>query len=112
MQGYRCRPVVEYVLPFYYLIHMEQHRSNRSSEKMNRTVDDQGMSHVYIAQNGSPEHNIEKVMDMLGGVNLLIGQRDIIIIKPNTQWWNQGMTNTDAVRGFIDLILAMEGCRI
>lgn len=35
---------------------------------------------------------------MMGGVGKFIGTKDIVILKPNAQWWNQGRTNLAATR--------------
>ena len=72
-------------------------------------VDPDGFSRVYFARNGSPERNMEKVLELMGGIGRFIGPTDIVVLKPNAQWWNQGMTNTDAMKGFIDLVLAIPG---
>ena len=42
---------------------------------------------------------------MMGGIEKFIGPEDIVILKPNAQWWNQGRTNLAAMKGFIDLVL-------
>ena len=62
-------------------------------------------STIYEVRNGTPEQNIEKVIEMMGGITRFIGEDDIIVLKPNAQWWNQGMTNTNAMKGFIELVL-------
>lgn len=72
-------------------------------------ADDDGLSRVYLAKNGSPEQNIRKAIEMMGGIEKFIGPNDIVVLKPNAQWWNQGMTNTDAMKGFIDMVLAIPG---
>ena len=77
------------------------------SPKYNLGVGEHGISNVYIARNSSPEANIAKVIEMTGGIEKHIGKRDIVVLKPNAQWYNQGMTNTDAMKGFIDLVLAI-----
>jgi len=69
--------------------------------------DDQGISVIYEAKNGTPEQNVKKVIEMMGGIETIIGKEDIVILKPNAQWWNQGMTNTNAMKGFIELVLAI-----
>jgi uncharacterized protein (DUF362 family) len=61
--------------------------------------------HIYISKNGSPEQNVAKVIEMMGGIEKIIGQNDIVIIKPNAQWETHGMTNTNTIKGFIDLVL-------
>ncbi|MGH7495696.1 MAG: DUF362 domain-containing protein [bacterium] len=67
------------------------------------------LSEIYVARNGTPEQNMKSVVAMLGGIEKIIGEKDIVILKPNAQWWHQGMTNTDAMKAFMDLILEMPG---
>ena len=64
---------------------------------------------LYRALNGSPAENISKVMDLLGGVEKLIGEDDVVIIKPNVQWWNQGASNLSAFMRFVELIMFRPG---
>jgi hypothetical protein len=66
-------------------------------------------SHIYISQNGTPQQNIAKVIEMMGGIEKFIGKNDIVILKPNCQWWNQGRTNLAAMKGFIDLVFGIPG---
>lgn len=68
-------------------------------------VENDGYSHIYYSKNGSPENNLSQVIEMMGGIQSLIGLDDIIILKPNSQWWNQGMTNTNTMKEFISLVL-------
>jgi hypothetical protein len=63
------------------------------------------ISEIFIAKNGTPEKNVSKVIEMMGGIENFIGAKDIIILKPNAQWRNQGRTNLAAMKGFIDLVL-------
>ncbi len=72
-------------------------------------VHTRGNSKVYVVSDGSPEENIKKILHMMGGIGAFIDKNDIVVIKPNAQRYNQGMTNTDAIKGFIDLVLAIEG---
>ena len=60
---------------------------------------------VYRAVNGNPEANLEKVIDLLGGIESIIGSNDVVVIKPNVQWWNQGATNLAAIRKLVELIM-------
>ena len=46
---------------------------------------------------------------MMGGIKRVIAENDIVILKPNAQWWNQGRTNLAAMKGFIDLVLGIPG---
>ncbi|KAB2889101.1 MAG: DUF362 domain-containing protein [Desulfobulbaceae bacterium] len=67
------------------------------------------VSDVFLAKNGSPQENVLKVVDMMGGITRFIGINDIVLLKPNAQWWNQGRTNLAAMKGFIDAVLSIPG---
>lgn len=71
-------------------------------------VECDGTSSIYFVKNGTGEQNIKVAIEMMGGVEKFFGPSDIIILKPNAQRFNQGMTNTDAMKGFIDLILGVK----
>src|SRR4030042_3527066 len=64
---------------------------------------------LYSAVNGSPGKNIEKVIEVMGGISKIIGSDDIVVIKPNVQWWNQGAPNLSALKTFVDLIMERPG---
>lgn len=82
----------------------------RSSPAMSTIgVDDDGFSTVHIAQGKSPEENMRAVLKSLGGMEQVVSPDDIVILKPNAQWWSQGMTNTDAMKAFIEDVLAIPG---
>ncbi len=80
-------------------------RKNLSSQPLG--VESDGSSNVYHTKNGTPEENLRKVIEMMGGIENIIGPQDIVVIKPNAQWWNQGMTNTDTLKAFIDAVLGI-----
>lgn len=67
------------------------------------------VAHLYLAKNGTPQQNVTKVMEMMGGIQKFIGPKDVVLLKPNCQWWNQGRTNLAAMKGFIDLVLGIPG---
>ena len=60
---------------------------------------------VYLFRGASPEVNIQRFVRRLGGIDSIVGKDDIVIIKPNAQWWRQGMTNTDSIVALIEMIL-------
>lgn len=66
-------------------------------------------SDVYAVKNGSAYDNTVKMLEMLGGIDSLVDPTDIVLLKPNGQWWNQGTTNTDSMRAFIEAVLAIPG---
>lgn len=64
---------------------------------------------IYRAINGSPAMNLAKVIELMGGIEKLIGPEDVVVIKPNVQWWNHGVPNLSAVKAFVDLIMERPG---
>jgi hypothetical protein len=62
-------------------------------------------SEVFIAKGGTPGENMKKMISAMGGIGTLVARDDIVILKPNGQWWNQGMTNTDSIGAFIEEVL-------
>lgn len=85
------------------------HNKQKSGEKPSHRlgVDQDGMSSVFLVRGGTPEENTKKLIELMGGIEKFIGSRDIVVLKPNAQWWNQGMTNTEAMKAFIDIVLAI-----
>ena len=70
-----------------------------------------GLSHIYESKNGTPEQNMSKILEMMGGVHKIIGKDDIVLIKPNGQQIGHCMTNTNTIKGFIDSVLNLRGFR-
>jgi hypothetical protein len=68
-----------------------------------------GASTVYRAFNGTPDKNMSKVIELMGGIQNLIGIDDVVLIKPNVQWWNQGAPNLLAMKTFVDIIMERPG---
>ncbi len=66
-------------------------------------------STVYRAVNGHPSENLSKVVELMEGIETFIGPDDVVIIKPNVQWWNQGVPNLSALNTFVDLIMNRRG---
>lgn len=90
---------------FRYINNLNLASSNNPS-KLNRST-----SHIYVVKNGTPQQNVSKAISMMGGIEKFIGVNDIVVLKPNAQWWNQGRTNLAAMKGFIDLVLDIPGFR-
>jgi len=63
---------------------------------------------IFKATNENPALATRKLLNSLGGIESLIGKDDIVILKPNSQWWNQGMTNTDVMAEFIEQVLQIK----
>jgi hypothetical protein len=64
---------------------------------------------VFRALNGGPAENMEKVLSLMGGVGTLFGPEDIVILKPNLQWYNQGAPNVAAFHRLVALIMERPG---
>lgn len=64
---------------------------------------------VFRAVNGRPEENLEKVLALMGGVEALFGDEDIVILKPNLQWYSQGAPNIAAMDRLVTLIMDRPG---
>lgn len=62
---------------------------------------------VYKVKNGDCFQNTAKLWAMLGGPAKYIGATDVVVIKGNAQWYNQGYTHTGCIKGVIDQILAI-----
>lgn len=60
---------------------------------------------IYRSLNGNPSENMTKVIELMGGINNIIGENDVVVIKPNVQWWNHGATNLSALKTLVDLIM-------
>ena len=64
---------------------------------------------LYRALNGNPAGNISKIVEMMGGIQEIVGVDDVVVIKPNVQWWNQGAPNLLALKTFVDMIMDRPG---
>jgi hypothetical protein len=64
---------------------------------------------VFVARNGDCFENTAAIWEMLGGPESYIGPSDVVVIKGNGQWPNQGYTHTGVIKGVIDGILAIPG---
>jgi len=63
------------------------------------------LTRVYQVKNGDPFQNTAKLWEMLDGPAKYISPTDVVIIKGNAQWPNQGYTHTGCIKGVIDKIL-------
>jgi hypothetical protein len=64
---------------------------------------------IAVARGGAPGDNVDGVLAKLGGIDKLVGARDVVLIKVSAQWWNQGMTNVAAVKRMIERVLGRSG---
>ena len=67
------------------------------------------MVDVYVARNGSPTTNVSRVIELAGGIQRFIDHDDVVVLKPNGQWPNQGYTHTECLKALIEVILARPG---
>lgn len=64
---------------------------------------------VFVSKNGTPVTNMQKVIEMAGGIESFVDANDAVVIKPNLQWRNQGYTHTLATKTLIEMILNRPG---
>jgi hypothetical protein len=64
---------------------------------------------LFRAINGTPSKNLTRVIEMSGGIEKIIGTDDVVVIKPNVQWFSQGAPNLSAVNAFVDMIMHRPG---
>lgn len=64
---------------------------------------------VFRCLNGTPAQSIEKILAMAGGVEGIVGLDDVVVIKPNGQWWNQGAPNLAALIALVGCIMERPG---
>jgi hypothetical protein len=65
--------------------------------------------HVYVVRNGTPVTNVQCVVALAGGIESFVDYDDVVVLKPNGQWKNQGYTHTQCLKALIDVILARPG---
>jgi len=58
---------------------------------------------------GNPGENIRKTLQLLGGLEKFINRDDVVLIKPNGQWWNQGCTNLACIQVFVEEVFSLKG---
>lgn len=64
---------------------------------------------VILVKNGDHVQNISKALELLGGMDSIVGPHDIVILKGNGQWPNRGYTHTGCIKAVTDAILAIPG---
>jgi len=64
---------------------------------------------LYRSINGSSPENLIKVIEMMGGIETIIGFNDVVVVKPNVQWWNQGAPNLSAINAFVGIVMNRNG---
>lgn len=64
---------------------------------------------VFRVLNGHPSENLKKLLELAGGIQELVGTDDIVVIKPNVQWWNQGAPNLAMMTALVESIMGRRG---
>ncbi len=64
---------------------------------------------IWRCLNGGPAENLEKTVEMIGGIRKIVGEKDVVVVKPNLQWWNQGAPNLCALQRFVRIIMERPG---
>lgn len=64
---------------------------------------------LYVSERKGPAGNIDAVVAKLGGIERIVGENDVVIVKVSAQWWNIGMTNVASVKRLIELIAGRTG---
>ncbi len=67
------------------------------------------LTRVCVVKNGDCFQNIAKLWQMLDGPAKYISPSDVVVIKANAQWPNQGYTHTGSIKAVIDAILQIPG---
>lgn len=66
-------------------------------------------STIFRSVGGSPEDNLEKVLEISGGIARLVEEDAVVVVKPNVQWWNQGAPHLGVLRRIVDSIMSRPG---
>jgi hypothetical protein len=80
-----------------------------SGSQTQRKESQNSLETIYRAVNGTPADNLTKVIELMGRIEKIIGSDDVVLIKPNVRWWNQGAPNLMALKTFVDLIVERPG---
>jgi hypothetical protein len=75
----------------------------------NWAIQPEAQTDVYVARNGTPITNVERVVTLAGGIQRFVDHDDAVVLKPNGQWANQGYTHTLCLKALIDVILNRPG---
>lgn len=85
------------------------HPSNTRTIPRRPALQGKPSSTIYRALNGSPDRNVAKVIEIMGGLEKFIEPDTVVLVKPNGQWWNQGGPNLLALRALVDFIMNRPG---
>jgi hypothetical protein len=67
------------------------------------------LTQVFLIRNGTVRQNVTKLLELAGGISKYINPTDVVVLKCNGQWPNQGYTNTECIKHIIDAILEIPG---
>ncbi|MCJ7450026.1 MAG: hypothetical protein MUO72_20320 [Bacteroidales bacterium] len=67
------------------------------------------LTKVFLVKNGTVQQNVSKLLELIGGISKYINPTDIVVLKCNGQWPNQGYTNTECIKYIINAILEIPG---
>ncbi len=68
------------------------------------------LTRIYKVKNGTDcFQDVAKLWELLDGPARFIDPTDVVVIKGNAQWPNQGYTHTGAIKAVIDAILQIPG---
>ena len=79
------------------------------AKRVEKTTGPDTTSTIFRSVGGSPEDNLEKVLEIGGGIARLVEENAVVVIKPNVQWWNQGAPHPGALRRLVDSIMSRPG---
>ncbi|MEW6411010.1 MAG: DUF362 domain-containing protein [Candidatus Zixiibacteriota bacterium] len=83
--------------------------SGCSSQEDDRVALPHTPATIFKSTGPDPAAITRRLLESLGGISALIDKDDIVVLKPNSQWWHQGMTNTDIMAEFITAVLEIPG---
>ncbi len=66
-------------------------------------------SRIYMTNGKGPTDNMSNLLELMGGIENIIGPNDVVVIKTNAQRINQGSGNLASIKTFIDKILDIPG---
>jgi len=80
-----------------------------AAQSIKKSQPDERRVMIYRAINGSPSANMAKVIELAGGAGKIFGEEDVVVVKPNAQWWNQGVPNLSALNELVRIIFDQPG---
>lgn len=100
------RKVLKYLSTMTSLLYLQSF-SGCDDESENLYNDEGITSNIYSGKDKDTVRATKIMLEKLGGIESIIDKDDIVVLKPNSQWWLQGMTNTDVIAEFIRQVLAV-----